>query len=391
LAVTTKALNEDVSALNQLHHDCMAKAEAFEEEVKEREEELAALAKAKEIIKEATSLSQTSGSVSLLQMQSRMQSGDAEAVKFIRRLAMKHNSPQLAQLAASMARAVRFGAAAGDDPFAKVKGLITDMIAKLEKAAEDDATQKAWCDKEMGETTEKKDDKDGEIEGLTSKIDEATSSSAKLKEEVTVLQKELAVLAKSQQHMDKIRAEEKALYDKSQAETSKGLDGIKKALKVLTKYYAGKDSGAGGGIISLLEVCESDFSKALASIEATEASAVGEYESETKENEIEKTTKTQAVKYKTKESTGLDKAVAEMSADREGVQEELDAVMDYFEKLKAKCIAKPETYEEAKKRREAEIAGCKEALSILEGEAALLQSSTARRTLRGHVLRSHMA
>jgi len=320
-----------------------------------------------------------------------MQSGDAEAVKFIRRLAMTHNSPQLAQLATSMTRAMRFSKAAGDDPFAKVKGLINDMIAKLEKAAEDDATQKAWCDKEMGETTEKKEDKDGEIEGLTSKIDEATSSSTKLQEEVATLQAELAELSKSQKHMDEIRKKEKALYDKAHDETSKGLKGIQKALKVLTDYYAGKDSGAGEGIISLLEVCESDFSKALADIEATESSAVEEYESETKENEIEKTTKQQDVKYKTKEYTGLDKAVAEMSADREGVQEELDAVMEYFEKIKAKCIAKPETYEEAKKRREAEIAGCKEALSILEGEAALLQRGTSRRTLRGHALHSHTA
>jgi len=241
----------------------------------------------------------------------------------------------------------------------------------------------------MSETTEKKEDKDGEIEALTTKIDEATSQSAKLKEEVATLQKELAELSAEQKQMDEIRAKEKALYDKAHAETSKGLDGIQKALKVLSDYYAGKDSGAGEGIIGLLEVCESDFSKMKADLEATETAAVTEYENESKENEIEKTTKTKDVEYKTKEHTGLDKSVAEMSADREGVQEELDAVMEYFAKIKDKCIAKPETYEEQKKRREAEINGCKEALSILEGEAALLQKASVRRTLRG--LRVHGA
>merc|ERR1712194_751797 len=82
---------------------------------------------------------------------------------------------------------------------------------------------------------------------------------------------------------------------------------IKAALKVLNEYYAKEDKshdaadGAGSGIISLLEVCEADFSKNLAQVTTDEEMAVAEYEKETKENEIEKTTKSQDVKYKAKE------------------------------------------------------------------------------------------
>ena len=43
--------------------------------------------------------------------------------------------------------------------------------------------------------------------------------------------------------------------------------------------------------------------------------------------------------------------------------------MEYWEQLQPMCIAKPEPYAERKKRREAEIAGLKEALTILEEEA----------------------
>jgi len=114
---------------------------------------------------------------------------------------------------------------------------------------------------------------------------------------------------------------------------------------------------------------------------ATEESAVAEYEKLTKENEISKATKSQDVKYKTKESKQLDKDTAETGSDKATVQSELDAILTYLKGIQDRCIAKAETYAEIVKRRDAEIAGLKEALSILDGQAVLLQT---RRQLRGH-------
>merc|ERR1719482_1670214 len=102
---------------------------------------------------------------------------------------------------------------------------------------------------------------------------------------------------------------------------------------------------------------------------AAEETAVSEYDKLSKENAITKATKEQDAKYK-------DKQTAEATADRSGVQDELDAVNQYYSGIKERCIAKPESYEERVKRRTAEIAGLKEALSILEGEAVLLQRKT---------------
>merc|ERR1719407_29352 len=284
---------------------------------------------------------------------------------------------------------MRSASASGSgDPFTKIKGLIKDMIEKLLKEGEADATEKAFCDKELAETEAKKADKEAAIEKLSTQIDSMSAKSAKLKEEVATLQKELSELAKAQAEMDKLRAEEKAAFDKNSAEMKKGVEGVQLALKVLNEYYAKGDKahssadGAGSGIIGLLEVCESDFSKGLAEMTATEESAVSEYDKETKENEITKATKEQDAKYKTKEAKGLDKETAEATADRSGVQEELDAVMEYYKGIKDRCIAKPESYEERVKRRTAEIAGLKEALKILEGEAVLLQRNS-KHTLRG--------
>merc|ERR1719393_1211607 len=130
-----------------------------------------------------------------------------------------------------------------------------------------------------------------------------------------------------------------------------------------------KAGGAGGSIIDILEVVESDFAKNLAAEETQEADAAAEYEKQTQENKVTKAAKDQDVKYQTVEFKSLDKTVSELSSDRETTNTELSAVLEYDGKLKERCIAKPETYEERKRRREAEISGLKEALSILNGEA----------------------
>merc|ERR1719497_89068 len=223
------------------------------------------------------------------------------------------------------------------DPFAKVKGLIADMIEKLEAEAEADATHKAYCDKELAESHEKKDDKTAEIAKLTTKIDQMAARSAQLKEEVAALQKSLAELAASQAEMNKMRKEQNADFIQNKADMEQGLEGVKLALKVLRDYYAKDDKahaaadGAGHGIIGLLEVIESDFSQALAEFISVEETAAADYDKQSKENEIEKTTKEQDVKYKNREAADLDQATAEATSDRSGVETELDAVQEYLD------------------------------------------------------------
>merc|ERR1719353_2376397 len=115
-----------------------------------------------------------------------------------------------------------------------------------------------------------------------------------------------------------------------------GIKGVQLALKVLRDYYAKSDKahgsadGAGEGIIGLLEVVESDFTKGLSEMNSNEQTAVAEYDRLSKANAIEKATKDQDVKYKTKESKGLDKSIAEANGDKATVQQELDAVNEYY-------------------------------------------------------------
>merc|ERR1711937_1028113 len=128
------------------------------------------------------------------------------------------------------------------------------------------------------------------------------------------------------------------------------------ALKILRDYYDQQDGhseGASTGIISMLEVVESDFSKSLAELTSNEATSQRDYESQTKENTLAKEAKEKEIRYKNKEALQMDNNVASLTSDLENAQAEID--------------------------------GLRQALEILDGEAVLLQKKEkrAQRKLRG--------
>eukprot|EP00927_Polykrikos_kofoidii_P024372 TRINITY_DN2217_c0_g1_i7.p1 TRINITY_DN2217_c0_g1~~TRINITY_DN2217_c0_g1_i7.p1 ORF type:complete len:684 (-),score=183.17 TRINITY_DN2217_c0_g1_i7:341-2392(-) len=393
LDVTSKDLTENEKTLEDVTHDCATKAEDFESETKSRAEELKALAVAKKALTESTgaAASATYGfaQASFLQMKASAPDSMAgsKATRLVSDMARKHGSAALAQLASRMSSAMRVSNKEGADPFGKVKSLIRDMIDRLEGDASADATQKAYCDKETSESNEEKADLSATEEKLSLKIDQMTARKQKLREQVANLQNSLAQLGKTQAEMDDLRKKENAAYVQNKKDLQQGIEGVKIALKVLREYYAKDDKahdaadGAAGGIVGLLEVIESDFSKGLAEMVATEEGAKAAYEAETKENKLEKAAKDKDVEYKSKEAVRLDKATSEASSDRKNVQTQLDAVLEYFTKLESMCVAKPESYEERTQQRQEEIEGLQTALQILDGDASLLQMNTTN--LRG--------
>jgi len=396
LRMTAKGLANSQEEKATTQATCLQVAADHESTVAARKQELATIAEAKRILSETTSgaVSQT---YSFVQVVTRAGLAGREVVEMVKGLARQEHSSALAQLASRIEAVARYSSSSGEDAFAKIKGLIQDMITRLEAEAESEATEKAYCDENLAKTEFKKSELEDDIAKMTSKIDQAAARSAQLKANVKELQAELGALAKTQAEMDRIRTETHEDYEQAKADLELGLSGVRKALALLRDYYGAaamlqsgskgmsldeqpalpikhsKASGAGGSIINILEVCESDFATNLAKEESQEADAQSEYEKVSQENAVTKTTKDQDVKYKREEAKAQDSTVAEYSADRVTANAELTAVLDFYGKLKERCIAKPETYEERKRRREAEIKGLKEALSILEDETALVQ------------------
>jgi len=415
LAVTTKDLADSTKQKATAQATCLQTAADHQATVAAREEELKVIAEARTMLADTTSGAEAqtyslfqviTSSGTSVRMQTHADLAGREVIELVKRLAKKEHSAALAQLASRIAAVARFGASDGEDVFAKVKGLIQDMIAKLEREAGSEATEKAYCDEQLAKSEAKKGELEFDISKMTSKIDQAAARAAQLKGQVKELQAELAHLAKSQAEMDKVRYETHADYVKAKEDLELGLSGVRKALTILRDYYGAaslvqddsksgafmqrmeqpqapefhsKSEGAGGSIIDILEVVESDLAKNLAKEETEEADAQAEYEKVSQENAVTKTLKEQDVKYQTQEAHSRDSTVAEYSSDRETANAELSAVLDFYGKLKDRCIAKPETYAERSRRRQAEIGGLKEALAVLEDETALVQ-----RKHRGH-------
>merc|ERR1719389_1038891 len=159
LTATSKAKAADEEYASTLKTDCETKATEWAERQKSATEEMAVIEKAKDIL--------TSGVSAFVQVNinnavKKYKKWDPDqddeddktaarrdrVVTLLKNLATTHKSYALQQMS-SMARS---------DPFVKIRGLIEDMIAKLLKEAQEEATQKAFCDEEMGKSKKSQDE-----------------------------------------------------------------------------------------------------------------------------------------------------------------------------------------------------------------------------------------
>jgi len=371
LVVTTKSFEEDTAYLKDLKRDCQTRAREFEVTVKDNNAELTALGKAKAILLKKFALVQTHTQVRAL-AKVRVQDEDpkSRALRSIEQLGRKLHSTALVSLAYR----------AASDPFGKVRSMIEDMIAKLLQEAAEEATQKAFCDKEIGESTASKDEKQGKLDKVNSRLEKAESTIATLTEQVTVLSKEVADSDAALAEATALRAKEKATFTAVEKDLSESQEACAAATEVLREYYEGAsliqtgqkakdqadEQGDGSGILGMLEVAESDFATSLAEARTVEGTAQAEFDKMKAEAKMLKATKTMEIKGKQSEIGSLKTSVSDLGTDKEGLTGELDAVLAYLDKLKPQCETKVPSYAERKAAREQEIEGLKNALEILD-------------------------
>merc|ERR1719482_935209 len=399
LAETKKSKAADEAFAASLKMDCETAARMWDDRQASAKGEMAALDKAKEIL--------TAGVRVFVQTHvKKNRKGDSDGddddveedkttiarhkvMDKLKDLSKKYKSYALMEMVS----------AARSDPFEKVRGLIEEMIDKLITEANEEATQKAFCDEEMSKSKETKEDKSMTIDKLQSRLDKAATSKAQLEQSVKTLESEIAEIDAAVAEATKIRNEEHETYVKASADFKQAAEAVTQAIHVLKEYYEGAliqtktsekkskqpefggvKSDAAPSIISILEMSAEDFTKLYMDEEGKETEANDEYKKLMQENKVSKAAKSAEVKGNLSEIKSLEVSLQNNKEDYDMTSKELDAVLAYMEKLKPQCETKVMSYAEKKARREAEIEGLKEALGILDGSApALLQLRGARK------------
>merc|ERR1719281_2082207 len=204
LVETEKSKAADEEYAGTLKTECESKASEWEARQKSAAEEMGAIEKAKGIL--------VSGVKAFAQVSTKTRRWNPDdddeddktaakrqqVVQILKKLSRTHRSFAFAQLA-NMATS---------DPFVKIRGLIEDMIAKLLKEAEEEATQKAFCDAEMGKSKKSQDEKTMTLDKLQARIDGASTTIAENTEAIKTLEAEVAEIDKAQAEATAIRTKE---------------------------------------------------------------------------------------------------------------------------------------------------------------------------------------
>merc|ERR1719484_67290 len=367
LSSTKKTLADDEKYLEDLKQSCSMKAQEWATRQKDAAEELAAIAKAKEVLE--------SGVKVFLEVSSKTRSKNGEAsAKRDRVIAILSKLEDHSYFFTQIKSEARAGG-----PFDKVKGLIEDMISRLQTEAAEEADAKAFCDKETSESKAKQAKLTAKSDKSQVRIEKATATIAELKEQIKALQEQMAEMDAAQAEATALRTKENEEYMKASQEYKESAEAVANAIAVLTDYYSSgsfvqtKEAPELGGaktdiadtIMSMLEVAESDFTTLLAESEASEKEAQSSYDKLTKQNTETKAANTQEVKGKEGEVKSQETALLNYKEDFATTGKELDAVLAYLDKLKPQCETKVMSYAERVAKREAEIEGLKEALEIL--------------------------
>jgi hypothetical protein len=404
-ADTEATLADTEKYLSDLKSTCAMKHTDFEARQGLRGDEIAAIEKAIEII--GGSAVQGSGEKYLpsmfLQLKSSSRSSVVSTITDVneKQRVVMYLQTRGSDLKSRVLSTLAMKVSTSQDPLAKVKQLINDLIVKLMEEANEEAEHNGWCSTELATNEKTRTLKQAGVEKLSVRIEEHKADIAKYAEKLAELAEVVQELTTDIAKATKLREEEKSSNEAKIKDSQDAQTALTQAVTVLQEFYAKAGESTAlisleefngvrassvqappavfdspyqgmqaqnGGVIGLLEVITSDFARLESETTASEAQSAKEHNDFMTDSKVSKAQAETDTEHTHAKKQTAEMAIETAKADLDGTQRELTAALDYFEKLKPSCIETGVSHEERAARRQEEIESLQEALKILNGE-----------------------
>eukprot|EP00427_Karlodinium_veneficum_P011011 CAMPEP_0169095036 /NCGR_PEP_ID=MMETSP1015-20121227/18266_1 /TAXON_ID=342587 /ORGANISM="Karlodinium micrum, Strain CCMP2283" /LENGTH=657 /DNA_ID=CAMNT_0009155737 /DNA_START=157 /DNA_END=2130 /DNA_ORIENTATION=- len=405
-------LKDDELYLKDLQARCEARAHDYDQRSVMRNDELAAISQALDILTNDVKSRADEVNVRALFIQKKGVSEQSKALKTISLLQTESSSKlrgglssesrrksalavlkQAGQRLGSMAL-MSLSAKVSADPFKKVKGLIQRLIERLLEESKAEATKKGFCDTELGKAEKDRDYRFTDAKDLSADLAKLEAKRDELTAEIDQLNKDVKIEKQGLKEATEDRKTDKAANMHTVGVSKEGYEACKEALQILKAFYkqAAKASfvqaspvdedtsgpgftgnykgkqGASKAILALLETIVSDFERTDRKTEESEHEAQRDfvdYEQTAKSSIAGKMTKEEldSLDLKTCESM-----IATKFEDLQTAMDLLDTALKELEELKPTCIDTGMSYKERVAKREEEMKALETALCILDEE-----------------------
>jgi len=264
-----------------------------------------------------------------------------------------------------------------------VKELLRQLINRLEEELSAEMSHKEWCDTEKTTSAAAKTARENLIDALQAEIPQLETTIASLTSEVNFLQTELTSTHTEVEAAKSLRTGQKGAFDTSHEDHNQVIDALTQAIEALSsvsfgflqtgKAHVGEnpfgasnsESGTAGDANAMLTDLLNKYSTARAQMVAEEGQAVKAHEQFLEVSETFRMDTEQTKAAATSERRLKENRLADARDELSNAGTELQQVTQYIADLAPSCDDIRVTFEERKKRREAEIAALKETLEAL--------------------------
>jgi len=397
LGMTKNQLSADEAFLVDLDKRCANADAEYQERMKMRATENAAVSEALAIVMDDSSRDLFADTYGVfLQTGAVTTDKRQSAAKVLSAAAKKTKSAALLQIADKARR----------DSFAKVTEMIDTMVADLKKEQEDEYKHQEFCAKELSENEQQQSDTKDKISDLTAEIDESTAKVETLSAEIEQLQKEIGemnvqlkragedrVLANkefqrtiqdqraTQLILNKVMKRLEKVYEAPPPpeanETANATEvvepefflqrGMHRAHKQMPEFKAYGKNDEGGGVVSLIAEIIREASSLEAEATVAEQGAQNDYQAFVAETSKSIAAANRSISAKSDEKADLEESIVAAKADRTDNTKKLMDLGAYEGQLHNSCDYVLKNFEMRQTARQEEMDALAQAKGILHG------------------------